>query len=294
MNCEEAINVLNIKSDYTEKQLRHAYYRHSLKYHPDKNSSEDATEKFRQGKYAYEFLISHKNLPQLDEDEDGSYIAFFRKCMKYMIPELERDDKFINNTLKTLIDSCKSVTLKTINNMNKDRAFKVYTYLTKYKDIFNLDDELNKEILDIINKKISSDNIVILNPDINDLIEDKIYKYSTEYGEYYIPLWHPEITYDISGNDLILQCVPELPKNIFIDNYNNLHITVQEQIKKIIDEEKLVINVGKKVFEINSRELKICKTQTHIIKNSGILLAQYDDLYDTSKRGDIFIYISLS
>ena len=43
MNCEEAINVLNIKSDYTEKQLRHAYYRHSLKYHPDKNSSEDAT-----------------------------------------------------------------------------------------------------------------------------------------------------------------------------------------------------------------------------------------------------------
>lgn len=177
--------------------------------------------------------------------------------------------------------------------MNKDRAFQVYNYLTKYKDLFNLDDELNAEILDIINKKISSDNIVILNPNINDLVEDRIYKYTCDGREYYIPLWHTEITYDVSGNDLILQCIPELPRNVFIDNYNNLHITTTNRIQEVLEKGEIIFSIGKKVFKIPSKELKIMSEQTYIFKNKGILLAQYDDLYDTSKRGNIYVYITL-
>ena len=293
MNFETALKTLDINTEYTDDELRKAYYRHALKHHPDKNESETAAAEFRHGKLAFDFLSSYKNFPKLEEDDDNSYVSFFKRCMKYMIPELENDDKFINNTLKTLVDSCKNVTLKIIEKMNKDRAIHIYNYLTKYKDLFNLDDELSSEILEIINKKISSDNIIILNPNINDLVEDRIYKYIRDGREYYIPLWHTEITYDVSGNDLILQCVPELPKNIFIDNYNNLHITITKSIQKLLEMGKINFNIGKKVFEILSKELKVMTEQTYIYKNKGILLAQYDDLYDTSKRGDIYIYITL-
>jgi hypothetical protein len=124
-------------------------------------------------------------------------------------------------------------------------------------------------------------------------LNDKIYKLSTDGRDYYIPLWHTEVTYDVSGNDLILQCVPELPDNIFLDNYNNIHITVKTSIQSLLINSMFNFSIGEKVFEIPGKELKIMKKQTYIMKNKGMLVAQYDDLYDISKRGDIYIYINL-
>ena len=294
MNYDNALETLNISTEYTADELRRAYYKHSLKHHPDKNNSEDANDQFRNGKIAYEFLREHKNLPTIKEDDDLSYIAFFKRGVRYMIPELENDDEFINNTVKILLDSCKNVTLKMIEKMNKDRALHTYSYLKKYKEVFNVDDELLGEILIVINSKLSSDNIIILNPNIEDLLNDKIYKFSTDGRDYYIPLWHTEVTYDVSGNDLILQCIPELPSNIIIDNYNNLHITIEYSVQQILLEQKLIFEIGERALEIPSTALKIQGKQTHVIKSKGILLAQHNDLYDTTKRGDIYVYINLS
>lgn len=293
MNYELAIEILNIKSDFTNNELKKAYYSHSLKYHPDKNSSEDAADKFRDGKLAFEFLKISKNIPNTEDDNVSSYKKLFSKCMQYLIPELDNDDKFINNTLKILLDSCKSVTLKIIEKMNKVRAIQVYNYLTKYKEIFNIDETLNNEILDIINKKIASDNIIILNPNINDILEDKIYKYSLNDKEYYIPLWHTEVTYDISGNDLILRCIPELDENLHIDNDNNIHINISGSLKKIFIDKEITFKIGEKIFKIASKELKIQEKQVYTIKKSGILIAHYDDLYSTLSRGDIIVYLTL-
>lgn len=293
MNYETALKTLNINIEYTDDELRHAYYKHSLKYHPDKNKSEDANDQFRDGKKAYEFLREYKNLPTIKEDADISYVAFFKRCMRHVIPELESDDEFINNTLKILVDSCKTVTLRMIEKMNKDRALHTYSYLKKYKDIFNVNDELLGEILIVINNKLSSDNIIILNPNIEDLLNDKIYKLSTDGRDYYIPLWHTEVTYDVSGNDLILQCIPELPINIFIDNQNHLHVNIEYTIQQILEDKKLLFVIGKKQFEIAGNELKIQENQLYVIKNKGILLAHHNDLYDTTQRGDICIYLKL-
>lgn len=293
MNYELATQILNIKSEFTNNELKKAYYSHSLTYHPDKNNSENAADKFRDGKLAFEYLKIHKNMPNTEDYNVTSYKKLFSKCMQYLMPELDNDDKFINNTLKILLDSCKSVTLKIIEKMNKERAFQVYNYLTKYKNIFNIDDTLNAEILDIINKKISSDNIIILNPNINDILEDKIYKYSLDNKEYYIPLWHTEVTYDISGNDLILRCIPELEDNLYIDNDNNLHITISASIKDIFIKKRFIFKIGEKTFNISSKELTIQEKQVYTINKGGILIAHYDNLYSTLSRGDIIVYLTL-
>lgn len=294
MNYENALGILNLDTDYTESQLRQAYYKNSLKYHPDKNTSDDAIKRFRDGKTAYDFLREHKSIPETNDDSDTSYISLFKRCMRHIVPELENSDDIINGTIKTLFKSCKKVTFKMIENMDRDKAIYTYSYLKSHKDTFNIDDGVLGEILDIINNKIVSDNIIILNPNIDDLLNNKIYKLTHEGAEYYIPLWHNEISYDVNGSDLIIRCVPELNGDLFIDNSNNLHITISRKILHILDSGKTLFNIGNKEFEIESEELKIIPQQTHIIKNKGILLAHHDKLYDTTDRGDIYVYITLS
>ena len=49
---------------------------------------------------------------------------------------------------------------------------------------------------------------------------------------YHVPLWHSELHYDLSNNEtLVVNCIPDLPSHIWIDEYNNLYIS----IKKISD-----------------------------------------------------------
>ena len=71
----------------------------------------------------------------------------------------------------------------------------------------------------ILQKKMKRDNIIILNPTIDDLLDDKIYKLALEERTFMVPLWHHEVCFDISGADLIVQSLPELEDHIFIDNH---------------------------------------------------------------------------
>ena len=43
MDFETACNILNLQGDFTNKELRKSYLISSLKYHPDKNNSEEST-----------------------------------------------------------------------------------------------------------------------------------------------------------------------------------------------------------------------------------------------------------
>ena len=60
MNFNKAIEILGLSSKHcTEKELKRAYYKNAIKWHPDKNGgSEEAEEKFKKIKEAYETLTS--------------------------------------------------------------------------------------------------------------------------------------------------------------------------------------------------------------------------------------------
>ena len=57
---QDYYNVLGIERDANEDQIKKAYRKQALKYHPDKNHSPDAEDKFKKIAEAYEVLCDRK------------------------------------------------------------------------------------------------------------------------------------------------------------------------------------------------------------------------------------------
>ena len=60
MNKEKAIKILKLEKKYTKEQLKKQYRLLALKIHPDKNTMQDANEKFQELNEAYSYLSNEK------------------------------------------------------------------------------------------------------------------------------------------------------------------------------------------------------------------------------------------
>ena len=71
--------------------------------------------------------------------------------------------------------------------INRSRLIKTFLNFAYFKK-----DSVDKELLErykaILQKKCIGDNIILLNPELDDLFNDNIYKLTFDEKEYYIPL----------------------------------------------------------------------------------------------------------
>jgi hypothetical protein len=291
MDFDEAIELLELPTEFDERTLKKAYYKKALLYHPDKNKKEGADEKFKNVGAAYAFLSDKKNL---NKDKcPKNFQDLIKKCLKFMQSENKWENIFINTTLQSILLNYKDIPLKVFENLNKERALEVYDFLSTHKDIFSVTDEILVNMKATIEKKMTKDNIFILNPRLEDMINDTIYKLEIDKRIFYIPLWHNELCYDASGKDIIVKCTPELKKGITMDNENNLYYVHHEEIGKVLHAGKLTFELGGKVFEIPARELKIVPTQLYIFYGRGIACVNDDNIYNIKKRGNIYVEVNL-
>uniref|UniRef100_A0A6C0F3B1 J domain-containing protein n=1 Tax=viral metagenome TaxID=1070528 RepID=A0A6C0F3B1_9ZZZZ len=306
------LNIMNI----TPESLKKKYHKLALQYHPDKNGNTlEANEKFKLIKEAHEYLrfglvgdeyefdrnnesnaFSSFDSPGEEEKGSNGYLPMLEIFIQTIITG--NCSQVISNIIKDIVVGCKKVTIKLFEDLDKERSIEVYTFLTRYKSILYISDETIEEVKTVLIEKIKDDQIIVVNPSIDDLLDCNIYKLHIGPKLYLVPLWHNELYFDgLSGEDIIVKCIPDLPSNMNIDEKNNLIVRVSIPFSSLLLKTEIVyIDIGKQKFGIPVNRLFIKPTQQFTMRKCGIahVIDNASDMYNISQRADIIFIIEFS
>jgi len=294
----DSVSYSNITLDYLKKQYRKL----ALKNHPDKNGNTPAsTEKFKQINEAYNYLkreTKHFNYDETVCDDEGSDQSIYMNVLKnFMKSALDgKYNEIIMPIVNDILSRGKKISLKLFDELDKDTSLSIYTFLSKYRSVLHLSQEILDSVMDIVVKKFKDVQVYYLNPSINDLMSNNIYKLYVDDTLYLVPLWHNESCYDGSGCEIIVICEPELPKYMRIDDDNNIIIDIDVSSSELYEllesDPNINFNVGKQKFTIPLSKLYIKSEQYYRIKNCGITKIK-KDIYDVTEKSDIIVKIYL-
>jgi len=316
MDIKHALDILNLKSNYTLEELKKSYRLHAMKHHPDKNSnSEESCEKFKEINSAYLCLynlyISHASHPShmdsCDEESTGeeSYMSIFRIFTQSLLQKMytnisqENAKVTIDMIIKIIVDDCHELSLKMFEDMDKETAYTIYEIIHKYHVVFHISSEKLLLFEKIIRKKMESDNLVIISVSLDDLLgENNIYILEHDDKKYYIPLWHTELYYKVGEKDntpidLIVRCMPSTPSHIYIDTNNDIYIDLRMKITELLEKKQISFQIGSKHFSILANLLYVKDNQTYVLKGQGIPMIHSKNMYDISEKSSIFVNIEL-
>ena len=277
MDYKKACNVLGLDEnrEHDISVVKKKYHILALRYHPDKNKSEDADEKFREISEAYQLLSKSETKMQPYE----VFVKFFMGTL-----ESQDQQEYVHALLEKVLCICEKQAMQIIEKMEHDKFIIIYKLIKRYKHLFHFSPEFNhfmekravfmfsqgslkdRRMRDIIpdlsdptsekkkktvvdaewnmkydvdvneEDKIEKDiDTMILRPVLDDVVIDNVYQYIRNDNRILIPLWHHEMEYDISGGFLV-KIIPKLPStNYWIDYQNNLHQRVEYTLSELWD-----------------------------------------------------------
>ena len=297
------IDDINIISMHT---LKKNYHKLALKYHPDKHgNSVESNNHFKKITQAYETLrkkiVTNETGGGYDEEPEtfeNDKHAYF-KVLHLFISELLKGKytAIFFDILKSIIfDGCNVFTIKLFETLNKEEGLDLYNFISKYKNIFHINQQTLDIVKSIIIEKCKESTIFILNPSVEDLFENNLYKLYINNILYIVPLWHSEVCFDTSQNEIIVRCVPELPNNVYIDDDNNLIVNIRVELNNSLLNEKFIpCKISNQEFNIPVNELSLKKNQQYVFTNKGISKINYNDndidIYDITEKADVIINI---
>jgi len=290
MDLEKACRVLNIDENVLNlENIKRKYKQQALLYHPDKNKSPDAVSRFQEIGEAYDFLLKYHDVEEDPDDlpHDKRYINLLFSFFKNILQE----NNLVYLMLEKITTACEKTVLDNLQKLNRNVLCKIYEIAKTYKDVLYIDNHFLQKIEEIVlNKK---DEFIILNPLLDDLLENNLYKMTVGGNVFIVPLWHTSLVYDNSGSSLYVECIAILPENVHIDDENNVHIDVCYKISDIWKEKIIDVHVGKYIYPLEISLLKLVEEQTVIFVKEGISKINTDDVYDVSIRSNVYIHIKM-
>jgi len=290
MNYFEALSILNLTENYTPEQLKKAYFKSCLKYHPDKNLENDTKNQFQNVVKAYEFLCDN-DINQIEDTENHSLNFIINNLLKVF----KNENK--NENLLNVIVECQKYSYEIFDKLDIDKAKTIYLFLTKYGEIFYVNNKMLNKMKDIIDKKNENNIIIDFKVTLSDLFENNIYKYQyDDNNTFYIPMWFGEMTFETKNDNknITFNSILDLPDHISIDSYNNVSINIKSNINELMNKKTIDIKIyDEKVFNISVSLLKIRKYQEIVYYNKGISIPNKKDIYNTNYKGNIIFKITL-
>lgn len=306
MAIENALEVLGFNdcsiSEISETDLKQHYRMYALMYHPDKNSSENASSKFLEIKEAYDLLQKYVSSESSSayEEENNTYQRILKEYLGIQIV-----DNKIHEVLDNILSVCEKQAILILDKIDGKKFHMMYTLLKKYRHVFFLSDTFYQTMEQIKEMKETKD-IIELRPTLNDLLQHKVYKLYKNDELYLVPLWHQELVYEdkTTKKEFIVRCIPnlvteednknELRKEFWIDDSNHLHCNITYNISYIFDNSvkriPIRIQIGDyKTICLNPWELNMMEEQTIRWKKEGISM----DIYDISTKSDILLHIHI-
>ena len=324
---KEHLNILGIELEANEiltyQKLRSSYLKKSLKYHPDKNNGKD--EMFKKINNSYEILlneIENKNSFSgfNDFSNNSQNNSIFENFMKAFTNNSSYNDvldeflrrscknnnkikpEFVLTTVKTVIEKCRNMSFSFFEKLDKEKCIEIYEFLVNISDTGIISPEYLRYFKEIINKKMKNSNIYIIEPDLEDLLNDKVYKLEVLNNAFYVPLWHNELYFDYINSEneqitIITKIEPILPTNIDIDKSNNLFIKKYiscDMLKDIWEEGGFFVQFSERKIWIDSNKILLTKkSQFFRFENAGLLEINTNNLFDTTNRKSIIIELIL-
>lgn len=282
--------------DPSDELIKKHYRLKALQYHPDKNKSPNASKDFQEVHEAYQYLLKYNDGECfLHDDQSESHSSYANVLLAFLNNILGEESKnqLFTIILQRLSSKCEMTLINTLARLDKVTLLKLHDIVKKFGEVLHLPDSIVKKLEDIIANKHRGDECVLLNPTLNDLFENNLYKLTVDGFVYIVPLWHHELIYDHSGNDVIVKCYPMLDENIYIDAENNVHVEVIYDIQDLWGKETVTVTVCSKTCTILVNQIRLTQFQTIAFANIGISQINPTNVYDISKRGDILVHIEL-
>ena len=277
----------------TQDELKRKYRRLALQFHPDKNgNSAESAENFKMIHNAYEYLQIY--IVSQSDDEPGAaaseagddYMTILQRFIESIIQSPN-----MNEIIKEIVmNGCKKMSTRLFENMSKDTSIELLSFISKHRNILHIDPDTIQCVREIILEKYKNDQIYILNPSLDDLLENNVYKLDVDGKIYLVPLWHSEVYFDGSGCDIIVQCIPDLPANMYVDENNALHVNINAPFTiSLLDSPVVLFKLGKQSFPL---QVQFKKTQTCYLHNQGISVIDEKNMYNIFPKGGVYVKIT--
>jgi len=303
MNCAEALDIMNINhsiihyNDITPEFLKKQYRKMALQHHPDKcGNTPESNLKFQQIREAYEVLqreiIKERDDAPTHNTSEYVYIDILQLFMKSVLQGKYND--IVLQIVLQIVIGCKQVSAHIFDNVDKDNCMRIYQFLSLNRLMFHLSNDFLDNIREIVVKRYDNVQVYKLNPSIDDILDNNLYKLYVNDTLFLVPLWHNEVYFDCSGCEIIVICQPQLEEHVSIDDDNNVHVVTNITLTELshilngqtngTDKTLIMISIGKKEFGIPVNELFIKRQQYYTLHNQGIshIKTELDDIVDKS------------
>lgn len=295
MNRKKALELFGIDDDnYDEDSLKKLYRARILQYHPDKNKSDEAAERFREVREAY-LLLQEQDEYDAEETYDETMRSFLSKVLEEEYAELAAPfmSKLFGIIFKRIIqyvEKNEHLLVDYLRKINRQTLEAIYSLLSKYRHAFHLPEGLFEKIGEIL----LVEEYIVLNPTLEDILsEENIYKLKYKDHTYLVPLWHHEMTFECEGRDLVVRCFPILPDNMELDECNVLTVHLDMNISDVWNRHA-AIRIGGNTVSFDGRLLRMTEEpQRIILENCGVIYNNTRDVFGTTRKQRIVLMIRI-